>query len=569
VTSSCTPLRRLLLACATLAGAFAPLAARANGWTPPVLVSNDVLTDFAGQDVTYDPQGRAFVQYVTSARSRRFVVRPRFGTFGPPQAFPGDDAFTAARFAFLASGDAVVAWLGASGHVAYRHADGTFEQAQNLSFGNSFDLAVAADGSALLVWTTATAGKNPIQTVLFATRSAGPTGKFSTPTKIESATVSSVGAIFAALDPDGGAAAIWEENGTVRGAQRLAGQLSFGAPAPVDAAGGLFAAHDASGRMVAVWPGAGATAVPWRGVVREPGGGFQTPINITGQPAAPNAEGAVAIDADGRAVVVLQIVDTTDQCLSASHLLTSVVPADREVFGPVAEIAAGAVTPSVAALAGTTATAWSYFPPDDPGYCTPTHANAQSEIEALVGSAPVQPFTRGVDVARPRIALDPMGDAMVVWEQEDASLAPRQGVVAAVLEGGVLTTTSTTTTSTTTPGSPGGPGATTTTTTLVEISPLAALIQAATAVDLGPRERAMLAALTHAASDQRQAVQAALHHRRRKARAAFARAIKDVVRFEKLLRSRRSAVVPADIRDQLLVLADRVLVDFRARRATV
>jgi hypothetical protein len=569
VTSSCTPLRRLLLACATLAGALAPLAARANGWTSPVLVSNDVLEDFAGQDVTYDPQGRAFVQYVTSARSRRFVVRPRFGTFGPPQAFPGDDAFTEARFAFLASGDAVVAWLGASGHVAYRHGDGTWEPAQNLGFSSSFDLAVADDGSALLVWTSTTGIKTPTNAVVFAARSPGPTGKFSTPTNIVNPAVSSTGPIFAVLDPNGGAGVIWEQDGSLRGAQRLAGQSLFGTPMPIDTAGGLFAAHNAAGRMVAVWPGAGATPAAWRGVVREPGGGFQTKINITGQPAAPNAEGAVAIDADGRAVVVLQIVDTTDPCLSASHLLTSVVPAGGETFGPIEELAAGAVTPSVAALAGTTATAWSYFPPDDAGYCTATHANAQSEIEAAVGSIPTQVFTRGVDVARPKIALDPMGDAMVVWEQEDASLAPRQGVVAAVLEGGVLTTTSTTTTSsTTTPGAPGGPGATTTT-TLLEISPLAALIQAATAVDLGPRERAMLAALTHAASDQRQAVQASLRRRRRKARAALGRAIKDVVRFEKLLRSRRSAVVPADIRDHLLVLADRVLVDFRARRAAV
>jgi hypothetical protein len=563
VSASYTPLRQLLLACATVAAGLAPLAARANEWRPPVLVSGDVDVAFPGQDVTYDPSGNAFVQYLTSSDSRRFVVRPRFGTFGAPQAFPGDDAFLAARFAFLPSGDAVVAWLGASGHVAYRHADGKFEQAQDLGFSSSFDLAVGADGSAVLVWTSTTGIKRPINAVVFAARSPGPKGSFSTAIKIDDSAVSSTGPIFVALDPDGGAAAIWEQDGTVRGAQRLAGQPTFGTPGTIDAAGGLFAAHDAAGRMVAVWPGAGATPVPWRGLVREPGGGFQTPANITGQPAAPNTEGAVAIDVDGRAVIVLQIVDTTDKCLSASDLVTSVVPAGGEVFGPIAEIAAGAVTPSVSALAGTTATAWSYFPPDDPAYCTPPHTNAQSEIEAGVGSAPVQPFTRGVDVARPKITLDPMGDAMVVWEQEDASLAPRQGVVAAVFES--APTTISTTTTTRTPGLPG-----VTTTTLPEISPLAALIQAATAVHLGPREHAMLSALMHAASDERQAGPLILRHRRRKARAALGQAIKDVVRFEKLLRSRRTAaVVPADVQAHLHDLADRVLVDIRARRAAI
>jgi hypothetical protein len=213
-----------------------------------------------------------------------------------------------------------------------------------------------------------------------------------------------------AMDPAGDAVAVWQHfNGTnqiVEGSVRLAGG-SFAAPVDLSA-GGVNAqtpqvAMDPAGDAVAVWD-RGATVV--QAVSRPAGRSFSAPVDISSTSTSVS-DAHVAMDQAGDAIAVWRIFDGTNFIVQAA-----VRPAGGAFGTPVNLTADGndAFAPDVAMdPAGDATVVWFRY--------NGTTQVIQAATRPAGGSfaTPHDVSLNGGDAAFPHVAMDNAGDAVAVW----------------------------------------------------------------------------------------------------------------------------------------------------------
>ena len=377
-------------------GSMSTLAGEASAaprWLGANSLSN-VSADAAAPSVAVDPEGEAiavWLQTGAGADSVQESVHPPDGVWQPPTPIASDANGGADQVAFDAAGDATAIWTNSSGAVesARLPAGATTWSAPTTvspSGAGAPELAVDPRGDAVAVWTLPVpaaastsiveaafrpAGANAWQTpiplsttaggsmptsntvsvpqialdshgdavavwvqtvgtspsVIWAASRPGVSGVWQSPVPI-SASASASGGPQVTIDPAANATAIWSDASGIRTADQPLGG-AWSAPVTVPGSGGGFdpsLAVDARGDLTAVFdqsvgngvgPSAKADAVA---ATRPLGGAWQTPVVISTQNPdsghAPNPR--VGVDPDGDAVAVWTAFDGTNNTAEAA-----------------------------------------------------------------------------------------------------------------------------------------------------------------------------------------------------------------------------------------------------------
>jgi uncharacterized repeat protein (TIGR01451 family) len=281
--------------------------------------------------VAISPEGDAIAIWV-SDRDGNGVVEERIesasapagGIFGPSQAISTSTSFSYSEpdIAVGSQGTAVAVWERRGGtdsriEAAFSPGGGVFGTTQTISDTFSYlpDVAVDPAGGAVAVWQRADAIGTGDSRIEAAFRPAG--GSFG-----DVQTVSPGGSYpRVAVDPGGGAVAVWERyldaQSRIEAAFRPPGG-SFGAPQPISDPGESYSAQvavDPDGVAVALWIGSGQIQAAFRPA----GGSFgdvQTVSDAGGNVDSPQ----VTVDSEGGAVAVWRrSVDSESRIEAAFH----------------------------------------------------------------------------------------------------------------------------------------------------------------------------------------------------------------------------------------------------------
>lgn len=424
-------MRVRLIGLAVLAAA-APAAFAAGPWGAPVPVASG-----PGQGgfpvVAAAERGAPVVVWyaVAPSGSARLLAgvpgRPGAGSrqaLGPAALSPGPALPPQpARVALAADGTGWAAWMrpargGTQVVAARRGPDGRFGAPVVVSppgdLGSYPDVAVAADGSALVVWVPQSPGPDPLRA-----RGVTPDGGRG-PVLTVSARDASVAAPALAVTPGGDAVVVWRQDlgasGPVFASVRTKG-APFTPPRRVSAANvyadQIDVAVDPRGRATAVWAqAAGANGVPRAAAAWTSGRGRPFgPVQVVSAPGVEAIGAGVAVDGRGTALTAWVGVPPDGQA-GASVAQAATRPAGGR-FGPSRTLdrAQGPVSferPAVAVAAdGRAVAAWERDLP-----------TGRSEVRAAVGPAGrlgrVATVSRG-DGGFPRVAMSGAAGAVAVW----------------------------------------------------------------------------------------------------------------------------------------------------------
>ena len=318
------------------------------------------------------------------------------------------------------AGDAIGVWDRSNGsnsivQASLRPAGGTFGTPVDLSAtGRDADEArVAADsaGDAVAVWRRYDGSRYIIQASV---RPAG--GSFGEPVDL-SASGQNAADPQIALDPAGNAIAIWSRSdGThtiVQATVRPAGG-AFGMPVDLSASGQSAdwpqLAFDQAGEAIAVWQRSNGTRSIAQAAVRPAGGSFGMPVDLSGTDLDANVP-QVAVDAAGDAVVVFQ---HQDDFMASNSTVQAVVRPAGGSFGPPIDLStpsggAYSVQPQVAVdPAGDAVVVWVRVGGD---YRVQAAARPAGGSFAALGDV-------GIDggIATPQVEMDQAGDAFVTFQ---------------------------------------------------------------------------------------------------------------------------------------------------------
>lgn len=451
-----SPIRQVLAALVLAAFADTAVAGKGPSWLPPVDMNTGSLAQSVYDVVVFDPFGTAFVQYIESPSSKtRFKIRPTGGAFGDEQTLPllpnntQPDSFAPYDLAFDPTGIGLFMWnAGSFGRTAARSpgVGGTFGPFHTV--GDETRVVVNPSGLALAVWVQ---GKD----VKAAFRAPGADTTFDVANaQTLSTATSSASLAYPILDPDGAAAAIWQEDATIRQATKSAGSSTWNPAVDVapGGAGRLHAAMGPNGHAAAVWTGAtGSSFAPHRGVLRVPGGAFGSPSDIS--PASHfNTSSVVAVDADGAVAVGWEASNSLSGCMPGQSVVGTTFGSATlgGGFGAPIPVSSGsglATEQSIAIGGGNVVFAYERIRNDGQGVCD---LMAGREVVAHVG--PVGDIGIGhvvsapptVRAQSPRVGVHSNGTAVAAWERADGL------VQAAVYEDANATTTTFTTSSSTT-----------------------------------------------------------------------------------------------------------------------
>ena len=283
------------------------------------------------------------------------------------------------------------------------------------------DVATNARGDTVATWLRNVGGAN--YTVQAAFRPAG--GSFGPPQDIGATTACFFVALLGptpdvAIDADGGAAIVYLAPGaasvpTVRAAIKPPGG-AFGAPVDlsddVRSADAPRVAMNPSGFAVAVWEWDDGANDVIQVATRQPGGAFQTSATPLSAAGAPAATPDVAVNEAGAAVTTWSRSNGTVDIVQAR-----VKPAGTATFSPFQDLSAtGAVGQDAAApdaaieAGGNSTVVWTR---DDGTRVRLQARNLNAAGVAAAGTGDVS--GDGEDALNPALALDPAGNAVVVY----------------------------------------------------------------------------------------------------------------------------------------------------------
>ena len=298
---------------------------------------------------------------------------------------------------------------------ATRPAGGIWSAPVNLSKAGAGSPLVAVDpaGEVTAVWLLEREGGN-CSVVQSATRPAG--GSWSSPVDLSPAK-QDAGSPRVALDPQGGATVVWEEekSGTIQSATRSAGG-SWSAPVNLSAAGeGGYeprVAVDSQGNATAVWEGYNPDGTLIQSATRPTGGSWSAPVNLS-KPAREVREAQIAVGPQGDATAIWARSNGRDLVVQGAMR-----PAGGIWSAPVdisAHHGQGGFYPRLVVDSRGNATAvWK-------GYDRNRHSQAIQAATRPLGGGWSQPtdvsnrVTRHIGISEPQIAVDPQGISTVVW----------------------------------------------------------------------------------------------------------------------------------------------------------
>jgi hypothetical protein len=324
---------------------------------------------------------------------------------------------SAPQVAVDTGGDAVAVWTRYNGanyiiQAASRPAGGSWQAPVDLSLAgqNAFNpqLAVDPGGDAVAVWELYDGANDIVQA---ASRTAG--GGWQAPVDL-SVAGHSAELPQVAVDPSGDAVAVWYRsdgaNDIVQAASRAAGG-GWQAPVDLSAAGqgasGAQVAFDQGGDAVVVWQRYNGANFIVQAASRAAGGGWQTPVDLS--LAGQSALGPqVAVDPGGDAVVVWQRSNGAKYIVQAASRAAGGAwqePVDLSVAGQNALVPQVAVDPG-----GDAVVVWLRY--NGAKYIVQAASRAAGGWQT-----PVDLSLAGQSAELPQVAVDPAGDAVAVWER--------------------------------------------------------------------------------------------------------------------------------------------------------
>jgi len=349
------------------------------------------------------------------------AVRPAGGNWSAPhKLFDDVSAIYGSQIAVDPIGNMTAVWDRREGHSfvvqsASRPAGGSWSAPVNLSKEGAGSAVVAVDlqGEATAVWLLERDGGNR-SVVQSATRPAG--GIWSAPVTFSAAS-QDAHSPQVALDPQGGATAVWEveNSGAIQSASRPAGG-SWSAPVNLSAAGEWAyapqVAVDSQGNATAVWTNSEPRGDLIQSASRPAGGSWSAPVNIS-KLGRNVQEAQIAVGPQGDATAIWARSNGTDLVVQGAMR-----PAGGSWSAPVnisAHNGHGGFYPRLVVDSRGNATAvWK-------GYDSNRHNLAiQAATRPFGGgwSAPTDVsnrVTRRTGISEPQIAVDPQGISTVVW----------------------------------------------------------------------------------------------------------------------------------------------------------
>jgi len=414
---------RLTIAGCLAAGLVPSPASAAPGWLRPVNVSKPEKVIVETLSVIADPQGNATAVWRLYGREDGVVKSAERGTGGgwsaPHKLFEDGDRW-GSQIAVDPLGDTTAVWTRLEGRSfvvqsASRPAGGSWSAPVNLSKAGAFEPLVAVDpeGAVTAIWLLERAGGNR-SVVQSASQPAG--GSWSAPVNLSSVK-QAARSPQVALDPLGGATAVWEveDSGAVQSASRPAGG-SWSAPVNVSGTGAWTyqpqVGVDSQGNATAVWTNSEGKGSLIESATRPAGGNWSAPVNLS-KPARNTQEAQIAVGPQGDATAIWARSNGGDLVIQGA-----VRPAGGSWSASVdisAHHGQGGFYPRVAVDSRGNATAvWK-------GYDRNRHNLAvQAATRPLGGrwSLPTDVsnrFTRQTRISEPQIAVDPQGISTAVW----------------------------------------------------------------------------------------------------------------------------------------------------------
>jgi hypothetical protein len=277
-------------------------AAAASTWSPAArLTTSGAPFSALGVGAFAQPAGTfllsGYSNFYSVATGAGNTTGAAGGAFSPPSGPVIADAV------WLPDGSSLVAWSGS--FVQQRAANGTLVGSPQTLAGNVGALGVDSSGNATAAGVLSS---NGFTLNMYTRPASGSSFTESVPPLASTASNVLMTLIGLVVDPSGAAVVTWLEGGTIKQATRAAGASSFSAPAVVASnafsgigPNGVSFASNATGRAVLVYyDGTGYGAA-----IRDPGGSFPTPVDITGPLTSSALGSASAVSADGTAATLV------------------------------------------------------------------------------------------------------------------------------------------------------------------------------------------------------------------------------------------------------------------------
>jgi len=432
-------------ACVAFASLAATRAGAAPAWLAPVNLSAAGLdTSAANPEVALDAQGNAVAvweRYDGKDKIVQSAVRPAgSGAWQAPVNLsePGGNA-RSPMIAVDPQGDAVAVWERTNVEEEKEEeavVQGAVRPAGSGAWGPPVNLSATGpkhraanprvvldpQGNAVAVWERSS-GENYI--VQSAIRQSGSTTW--QPAVDLSESGPELKSPMVAVDPQGNAVAVWErfnketKEKIIQSSVRPAGSGAWQAPTDISKTGGSARepqiALDPQGNAVAVWERDNSekeTLV--QGAVRPAGTGiWQTPTDLAkGEGFARSP--MVGLDSQGNAVVVWEFLNTTS---TEGNVLGAVRPAATGVWQPPIEVSVPghkAANPQIALdPQGNAVTVWE----QEEGPKWIVEAAARPAVSGI-WQAPAGISSADLTFPTPQVAVDPQGNVVAVWERPDS-----------------------------------------------------------------------------------------------------------------------------------------------------
>ena len=416
---------RLTIAGCLAAGLAPSPASAAPSWSRPANVSRSEKVAVETLSVIVSSQGNATAVWQLYGGKNDIVesaVRRAGGSWSAPYKLFDDvsDIYASPQIAVDPVGNMTAVWGRREGRSfvvqsATRPAGGSWSAPVNLSKPGAGSALVAVDpeGEATAVWLLEREGGNR-SVVQSATRPAG--GSWSAPVNLSSVK-QDARSPQVALDPQGGATAVWEEEskGTIQSATRPAGG-SWSAPVNLSAVGEWAhepqVAVDSQGNATAVWTNSEPRGNLIESATRPAGGSWSAPVDLS-KPGLNAEEAQVAVGPQGDATAIWARSNGRDLVVQGATR-----PAGGSWSAPVdisAHPGQGGFYPRLVVDSWGNATAvWK-------GYDSNRHNLAIQAATRPLGGGWSPPtdvsnrVTRHMRISEPQIAVDPQGISTVVW----------------------------------------------------------------------------------------------------------------------------------------------------------
>lgn len=419
-------LLRLAIAGCLAACLVASPASAAPSWLPPVNVPG-VGKGAESPQVAVDSQGNATAIWRRWS-GEKHIIESAVRSVGRAWSVPatldvdaggGGESSQSPQVAVDPEGNATAVWerrldgrtFGIKS--ATRPAGGSWSAPVTIASRGRFNgrprVVVDSKGNATAVWLWSLGESSVVQS---ATHPAG--GSWSAP--VDVSTVGQAAFFFdVALDPQGGATAVWEEEskGTIQSATRPAGG-SWSAPVDISAAGAFAhsprVAVDSQGNATAVWERYNPKGTLIQSAARPPGGSWSAPVSLF-KPRRHAQQPQVAVGPQGDVTAIWERSNGSDLIVqSATRSAGGSWSAPVDISGG-DNSAGGDNLRLVVDSRGSATAVWRAYDSNKQNYVI----QAATRRPGGVWSPPTDISNRTESVNGPQIAVDPQGNVTVVW----------------------------------------------------------------------------------------------------------------------------------------------------------